>query len=373
MKIPFLNTAYRLISSEHMKKVLYFGKYRLAFSTARNSYFFVKVKIIFTAFYKGKITLRKIWNAIICNLSFYFKTHKSGKSPIIVSVDLWNECNENCVFCRGSDGKIYDLNSSKKDSFIPKIKLDVKYFKQVVDAFKRDLLMIIPYVNGEPLMHKDIYEAIGYANKNRLLTLIASNGILLNSNNSDKLIDAGLDFLKVHISGFTNPVHKIQHRKGDVNLILKNLETFNKKKYEKKSNTLVMLDYILYNHNKHEVDLAKKFADNLGILFNVRPGNPKFMEDSENVQNTVSFNFRKACDWPWKALTIDCNRNINPCCEYSVFSNKTPYEQIEDSTDLKQLWTGQNVVNFRKEHAKNGRVNLEVCKKCDRVGLGFKY
>jgi len=356
-----------------MKKVLYLGKYRLAFSTARNSYFFVKVKIIFTAFYKGKITLRKIWNAIICNLSFYFKTHKSGKSPIIVSVDLWNECNENCVFCRGSDGKIYDLNPKQENSFIPKIKLDVKYFKQVVDAFKENLLMIIPYVNGEPLMHKDIYEAINYANKNKLLTLIASNGILLNNNNSEKLIGAGLDFLKVHISGYTNPVHQIQHRKGNVDSILKNLENIITIKHNRNSNIMIMLDYILYNHNRHEVDLAKKFADDQGILFNVRPGNPKFMEDTENVQNKTNFDFRRACDWPWKALTLDSNRNINPCCEYSVFSSKTPYEKIEEKTDLIKLWTGQNVINFRKEHAKNGRVNLDVCKKCDRVGLGFKY
>jgi len=356
-----------------MKKVLYLGKYRLGFTTTRNSYFFVKLKIVFSAICQKKITLKKIFNAIICNLSFYFKTQKSGKSPIIVSVDLWNECNENCVFCRGDDGKIYDLNSQKKDSYIPKIKLDVKYFKQVVDSFKENLLMIIPYVNGEPLMHKDIYEAIGYANTNKLLTLIASNGILLNDNNSEKLIDAGLDFLKVHISGYSNPVHQIQHRKGNVDLILKNLENFVKKKSNKKSNTLVMLDYILYNHNRHEVDLAKKFADRNKILFNVRPGNPKFMEDSEAVQNKTSFDFTTACDWPWKALTIDCNKNINPGCEYSIFSNKTPYEKIEDSTDLTKLWTGQNIIYFRKEHAKNGRVNLEVCKKCDRVGLGFKY
>jgi MoaA/NifB/PqqE/SkfB family radical SAM enzyme len=356
-----------------MKKVLYLGKYRLGFTTGRNSYFFVKLKIVFRAIYQKKITIKKIFNAIVCNLSFYFKSQKSGKSPIIVSVDLWNECNENCVFCRGGDGKIYDLNPKKKDSYIPKIKLDVKYFKQVVDSFKENLLMIIPYVNGEPLMHKDIYEAIGYANKNRLLTLIASNGILLNDNNSEKLIDSGLDFLKVHISGYSNPVHQIQHRKGNVDLILKNLENFVKKNNNKKSNTLVMLDYILYNHNRHEVNLAREFADKHKILFNVRPGNPKFMEDSEVVQNKADFDFTRACDWPWKALTIDCNRNINPCCEYSVFSNKTPYEKIEDSTDLNKLWTGQNVIYFRKEHAKNGRVNLEVCKKCDRAGLGFKY
>ena len=100
-----------------------------------------------------------------------------------------------------------------------------------------------------------------------------------------------------------------------------------KKKNNKKSNIIVMLDYILYNHNRHEVGLANKFADNYGMRFNVRPGNPKFMEDSENVQNTDIFDFRTACDWPWKAVTIDCNRNINPCCEYSVFSNKTPYEK----------------------------------------------
>ncbi len=356
-----------------MKKVLYFGKYRVGFSTGRNSYFFVKIKIILAAIYQGKITAKKIWNAIVCNLSFYFKTERSGKSPIIISVDLWNECNENCVFCRGSDGKIYDLNPNKEDSFIPKIKLDVKYFKQVVDAFQENLLMIIPYVNGEPLMHKDIYEAINYANKNKLLTLIASNGILLNDNNSKKLIGAGLDFLKVHISGYTNSVHQIQHRKGNVDLILKNLENIVKIKHNKKSNIMVMLDYILYNHNRHEVNLARQFADDLGILFNVRPGNPKFMEDSENVQNATNFDFRRACDWPWKALTLDCNRNINPCCEYSVFSSNTPYQKIEESTNLAKLWVGQSVINFRKEHAKNGRVNLDVCKKCDRVGLGFKY
>ena len=93
-----------------------------------------------------------------------------------------------------------------------------------------------------------------------------------------------------------------------------------KKKNDKKSNILVMLDYILYNHNRHEVDLAKKFADNNKILFNIRPGNPKFKEETEGTQRTTKFDKRTPCDWPWKALTLDCNRNINPCCEYSLFS-----------------------------------------------------
>ena len=96
----------------------------------------------------------------------------------------------------------------------------------MVDAFYKDTLMMIPYVNGEPLMYKGIYQAIDYTSSKGTLSLIASNGILLNENNSKKLIEAKLDFLKVHISGYTNKIHQIQHRKGDVDLILKNLERF---------------------------------------------------------------------------------------------------------------------------------------------------
>ena len=52
--------------------------------------------------------------------------------------------------------------------------------------------MMIPYVNGEPLMYKGIYQAIDYTSSKGTLSLIASNGILLNENNSKKLIEAKL-------------------------------------------------------------------------------------------------------------------------------------------------------------------------------------
>ena len=41
-----------------------------------------------------------------------------------------------------------------------------------------------------------------------------------------------------------------------------------------------MLDYILYNHNKHELELAREFAKNYNMIFNIRPGNPAGMEET---------------------------------------------------------------------------------------------
>ena len=74
------------------------------FFKKRNYYFFVKVKIFLLAFINNKITIRKIYNLFICNISYLLRSSKSGKAPVIVSVDLWNECNENCVFCRDASG-----------------------------------------------------------------------------------------------------------------------------------------------------------------------------------------------------------------------------------------------------------------------------
>ena len=54
------------------------------------------------------------------------------------------------------------------------------------------------------------------------------------------------------------------------------------KKY--KSNVMVMLDYILYEHNKHELNIIKKFSLDNNIMFNIRPGNPKNMEETEETK-----------------------------------------------------------------------------------------
>ncbi len=342
------------------------------FFKKRNYYFFVKVKIFLLAFINNKITIRKIYNLFICNISYLLRSSKSGKAPVIVSVDLWNECNENCVFCRDASGNIYDLNP-KSNNYIPKIKLDLIHYKNVVDAFYKDCMMMIPYVNGEPLMYKGIYQAIDYTTNKKLLSLIASNGILLNENNSKKLIESGLDFLKVHISGFTNNVHQIQHRKGNVDLILKNLKQFMILKKTYKANTIVMLDYILYEHNKHELDMARKFANENNLMFNIRAGNPKGMEDSEGKQRDTVFNSKKPCDWPWKALTLNNNRDMCPCCEFAIWSKPSPYGKIDEDTNLQNMWFGEDVKNFRNDHAKNGRTQIDICRNCDRQGIGFKF
>ena len=159
-----------------------------------NQYFFLKLKIIYLLFKKGKISFKKILNATICLIAFKLSLKKTAKYPFIINFELWNECNESCVFCRDENGVIDNINQNEKHVTIEKGKMDIKIYEKIIDEAKDYLLMSVPYINGEPLLSKDIYRAIEYANKNKVGSLISSNGIILNKKNTEKLLETGLDF-----------------------------------------------------------------------------------------------------------------------------------------------------------------------------------
>ena len=337
-----------------------------------NTYFVLKVQILGRLILRRKFSLLKLWNFLCCYFHYFCRTTRSGKSPVVINFELWNECNESCLFCRDENGQIFSANPSESTSVIPKGKIDYETYIKVIDTFADRLILSIPYINGEPLMSKDIYKSIQVATDRGIGTLIASNGILLNEKNSRKLLDADLDCLKVHISGFTNNIHKIEHRKGDVERIKHNLIRFMDLRAKLKRSTIVMLDYIRYEHNKHELEFARQFARQYGLFFNVRPGDPKGLETTESLQSTSPLPVHKACDWLWTTLTIDWDSSIYPCCEHVVWSDVPSYGDANEN-DVGEIWIGSKVREMRRIHTHEGRSPIAICAQCPRLGIKFKW
>ena len=279
------------------------------------------------------------------------------------------------MFCRSEKGEIYNLNPKSDSKFIDKGNLDFEIYKDVIDQTKDTLLMSVPYVNGEPFIYSKLDKVIQYSTDNNVATMMATNGILLTKKNAQKVLDAGLDFIKVHVSGYTNEIHQVQHRVGDVETIKKNLIDLSQLIKEKKYKIIVVIDYILYEHNKHELDLFKNFVDELGFSFNIRPGNPKGLEESEKSQFDKSkLPVNIPCDWLWKILTVNWNGDVLPCCDYVVWDNTEGYANFQlGKTNIQEIWNGEKAIQMRKEHRQNGRHNIAICEKCPRVGTGFKF
>lgn len=338
-------------------------------------YSFLKVRLLVLVLRKGKLTIKKILNAAKCYVAYWLKLDRSGQTPFLINFELSNHCNENCVFCRSDKGEIPDLNPKNAGQIVPKGSMKLEIFESILQQTKDTLLMAVPYVNGEPFIYQRLDEVLSIAKKCNVATMISSNGVLLDQQNIDKIIDHDLDFLKVHVSGFTTDIHRVQHRVGDVEEIKNNFRLLSKSIRNREARLLVLVDYILYKHNAHQVEQFRAFANELGFLFSVRPGNPLGMEGQEDVQ-PVQFPFAQdiPCDWLWKVLTVNWNGDMLPCCDYVVWGGADGYGNfVPDQTDVNEVWNGPRIVSMRKIHREQGRSPIPICSKCNRVGVEFKY
>ena len=339
----------------------------------KNNYLSLRVRIILLLLKRRKISVKKIFNVLHCYAAYFLKLRKSARSPYLINFELWNECNESCLFCRDKDDKIFDVNPNSTGEPIPKGRMDFAVYRDIIAQTKDHLLMSIPYVNGEPLLSKDIYPAIQWATDNNVSTMIATNGVLMNERNNEKLLKAGLDCIKIHISGFTQAVHSIEHRRGNVELIKKNITHLARLNREGGYGMIILLDYILYDHNKHELALARQFSDELGILFNIRKGYTKGLESIEPAPAPEPNMKDVPCDWLWSVLTVDWNGAIFPCCDCVTFSGVESFGVFKPGgLNILDLWNGPKIVGMRNTHLTKGRAPIPVCSDCTRIGVMFK-
>jgi len=332
-------------------------------------YFGIHLKIFVFLALKRKVSLQKVINYFLAKISRLLRLSKPLNYPVLVNIELWNECNEACLFCRSRDGLIYRGDGTGVG--VPKGQAKLDRIIESLETLKDRLLFAVPYVNGEPLISPLLADVLFYLKDNRVASVIASNGIALDRRRRKLLIDADLDLLKVHNSGMTNDIHRIEHRSGDVDRILRNLRILSADVRETGSRMLIMLDYIKYNHNEHQIAAAETFAREHGIIFNIRPGNPEFLDD-ETDNSLPPVKSSLPCDWVWEALTLDWDDAVLPCCDFVIWRNQYSSTKSKD-VSIKEQWFTEHLFEFRKSLVKNGRSHNEACKGCSKTSVGFKY
>lgn len=341
----------------------------------RNRYLRIKLRLFLNGIKSKKITFKKIVNALICNFAYMFKLKKSAKSPLILSIELWNECNAQCLFCRNDKGVIYNINPKKEfTGSISKGKMPLQMATDIIDQFADRAMIAVLYTNGEPLLYKDLSLVVQHATARGLMTLISSNGLLFNEQNAKNLLTAKLDFVKIQLSGFTQDTYSVQIRFGNVERLKKNIQMLVRLKKELKSETIILIDWIDYEYNKHQIPLIKDFCRALELPLNFRPGNPRGLEDKEKSLITGDLPLDISCDFLWKAMQFNYNGDVLQCCEGVVWAGLKPYAKYKiGDGNLKEIWNGVSAQNMRSLMKTKKRHSMPICKQCTRDSVGFKW
>ena len=339
-----------------------------------NHYLFLKINLFFTALSIGKISLRKLWNVFVCSWAYTFKTKKSAVSPFILSLELWNECNAGCLFCRDGKGKIYNINPELPSlGTISKGKMPAEMAKDIIDQVKEDVLIAVLYTNGEPLLYKDLADVVKFSTQRKVMTMISTNGLLFTEENARALLVAGIDFIKIQLGGFTQDIYSIQIRYGEVEKLKNNIRMVANLKKELNSHAVILIDWITYQYNQHQIPLIRQFCKDNSLMLSFRQGNPRGgLEDKETPLPTSTLPI--SCDWLWKAMQVNFNGDILQCCEGVIWSNIKPYTTYATKESrVKEIWNGPAAQATRELMKTKGRGSMSICKQCQRTGVAFKW
>ena len=343
-------------------------------SPQHNAYVFLKIRLFLTAATKGKISLRKLWNMFSCSLAYLLKTKKSAVSPFILSLELWNECNAGCLFCRDAKGKIYNINPQQPAlGAISKGKMPVEMAREIIDQLKDELLIAVLYSNGEPLLYKELADLVLFSSQRKVMTMISTNGLLFTEENARNVLGNGIDFIKIQLGGFTQDIYSVQIRYGEVEKLKENIRMVARIKKELNAHTVILIDWITYNYNRHQIPLIRAFCKELGLMLSFRLGNPRGgLEDKESPLPTETLPI--SCDWLWKAMQVNYNGEVLQCCEGVIWAGVKPYTTFTTGTSqAKEIWNGPAAQATRELMKTKKRSSMPICKQCQRTGVAFKW
>lgn len=246
-----------------------------------------------------------------------------NKTPDIntIEIETINRCNNDCSFCP----------VNKNDDIRPYKKMSRELFEKIINELEEINYQgyISLFSNNEPLIDVRIFDFLKYAKEKlpNATHCMYTNGTILDEEKYLKLIQY-LDYLV------------IDNYNDDLK-ILENIQPIIDKYKDVKT------------HCKVSVLVRKKNQ----ILLN-RGGEAPNREQKEN--------FISSCVFPFMQMIIRPDGEISRCCQDALA--KTTLGDVSKSS-IKEVWEGENYLEFRKNLIDFGRGSIDFCKNCDSFGI----
>lgn len=128
-------------------------------------------------------------------LNYIYRKQRGFSPPVTCCFAVTSRCQCNCPHCYAVPERIHSKEMSTRKA------------EDVIDQVKALGTLQILFTGGEPLLRRDIFDLIAYANKAGLLTRISTNGALLTRENVAKLKRAGLNQCGVSIDDADPETH----------------------------------------------------------------------------------------------------------------------------------------------------------------------
>lgn len=169
-------------------------------------------------------------------------------------LEINSACNLKCPTCTKGNKSGYDHQTGI---------MDPELMERCIDKIRNENneAIVFLYGNSEPFLHPRLPECIAAVKARGLRCELSSN--LNYVQRVDETLAAGLDFMIISLSGFTQDVYVRGHQGGRIDKVKANMAIVGEA--NKAHKVPISVNYHIYKDNEHELELMREFAASHGI------------------------------------------------------------------------------------------------------------
>jgi hypothetical protein len=303
-------------------------------------------------------TTRYLLSLAKTGLVFYPYYRYHFPLPSVIMIENTNCCNSQCVMCPRE-------KLTRKPGFMD-FGLFEKIIKEVSGMRRKPVTHLHGF--GEPLLDKLLSERIELAKACGIKhTYIVTNASLLFPEISRKIINAGLDKMKISFYGTDEESYNATMRRLDFNVTFQNIIDFLRIRKElKRKNPQLTLQYIPHETNHA---MTEEFKNLWSPLIDKTAGDCLNITSLHNYGGGRAYNragkkIISICFYPWTAMSVLCDGRVVTCC--------MDYNGVQVMGDLnfqtvKEIWNGPVLSSVRRKFGKREYSEFPTCMRCDWV------
>jgi hypothetical protein len=278
--------------------------------------------------------------------------------PSVIMIENTNCCNSQCVMCPRE-------KLTRKTGF-----MDFGLFEKIIKEVSGMRHKPVTHLHGfgEPLLDKLLPERIELAKTSGIKhTYIVTNASLLFPETSRKIINAGLDKMKISFYGTDEKSYNATMRKLNFNVTFQNIIDFLRIRKELKcKNPQLTLQYIPHEANNARTE---EFKILWSSLIDRNAGDRLNITSLHNYGGGRAYNHAgekivSICFYPWTAMTVLYDGRVVTCC--MDYNGAQVMGDLNVQT-VKEIWNGPVLSSVRRKFGKREYSGFPTCMCCDWV------
>jgi MoaA/NifB/PqqE/SkfB family radical SAM enzyme len=268
-------------------------------------------------------TPRKIVNALRTEWAYRRRTVDVKTHPYILFIEPIYYCNLRCPLCPRE--KSPDARSDDKS------RLPLDLLDRIFDEIGDSLFQCQIFGNGEPMLDwPRTKHVIQTAHRRRIYTLVSTNCTIMTPKIAAEVVTSGLDYLICAVDGTTQETYEKYRVGGRFDKAYAGMKMLVDAARKHKSGIMLEWQFLVHQYNHHQMDDARRLADELGIFLRFSPIGGIGEEESAQatwLAPTPDWQQNKEtpgqplhdfpCYWLWRSLVINSNGNLARCPGFS--------------------------------------------------------